>query len=287
MKQQVLYKTIDIDGVSLFYRQAGLPGQPTLLLLHGFPSSSHMYRDLIAALAEKYYVVAPDYPGFGQSSSPDISTFAYTFDNLSTVIERFIDQLQLEAIHLYMQDYGGPIGMRIATRRPGLIRSLIIQNANAYLEGLGDLLEPLTAYIQDAGPANEARARYFLSIDATRFQYLHGAGDASKVSPDSYSLDQYYLNRPGNDLIQLALFRDYGSNIALYETWHQYFRQHQPRALVIWGIYDAMFIAPGANAYTKDLPGAEVILVEGGHFLLEEHHHFVAEQIDRFVAAGV
>lgn len=286
MSEQVFYKTIDIDGLTIFYREAGRPGKPVLLLLHGFPSSSHMFRDLMATLSDRYHLIAPDYPGFGQSSAPEVTVFSYTFDNLSVVIEQFIDHLQLKDIHLYIQDYGGPIGLRIATRRPELIRACIIQNANAYLEGLGSALEPLTAYIQDAGPANEARARYFLTIDATKFQYLHGAGDAGKVSPDSYSIDQYYLNRPGNDWIQLALFRDYGSNIALYDTWHTYFRQYQPKALVIWGANDVMFIAAGAQAYKKDLPNAEIILLEGGHFLLEEHHPFVAAQIDRFIAAN-
>jgi len=283
MKDQIFYRTVEIDGLNIFYREAGTAGRPVLLLLHGFPSSSHMYRDLIAHLSGTYHILAPDYPGFGQSSAPDVREFSYTFDNLSVIIERFIDRLQLRNINLYMQDYGGPIGLRIASRRPELIGALIIQNANAYQEGLGQALEPLVTYIQKPDAEHEEAARVFLTLAATKWLYLNGAGDETRISPDSYITDQYYLDRAGNDEIQLALFRDYGSNLALYGKWHEYFKAHQPKTLVVWGKNDPMFIAAGGNAYGKDLPNAEIIQIEGGHFLLEEHHGFVAELISRFI----
>jgi pimeloyl-ACP methyl ester carboxylesterase len=246
-----------------------------------------MFRDLMAHLAGTYHLIAPDYPGFGQSSAPGMKDFTYTFHNLSRIIEHFIDHLQLKDIHLYIQDYGGPIGMRIATRRPELIRSFIIQNANAYVEGLGALLEPLTAYIQNPDAEHEEKARFFLTAEATKWQYLNGAGDPNKISPDSYTIDQHYLDRPGNDQIQLALFRDYGSNVELYEEWHNYFRKHQPAALIVWGQNDAMFIAPGAEAYKKDLPQAEIRYLDGGHCSLEEYYHVIAEEIEQFISHQV
>ncbi|BAV05031.1 Pimeloyl-ACP methyl ester carboxylesterase [Filimonas lacunae] len=284
MKEQILYKTAAIDGLEIFYREAGTAERPLLLLLHGFPSSSHMYRDLIADLSEAYHIIAPDYPGFGQSSMPGIKQFSYTFDNLSVIMERFIDHLQLRDINLYIQDYGGPIGLRIATRRPQLIQSLIIQNANAYNEGLGDALEPLITYIQQPDAAHEQAARFFLTLEATRWLYLNGAHDQARISPDSYITDQYYLDRAGNDEIQLALFLDYGNNLALYDEWHAYFKKHQPKTMVVWGKNDALFIAPGGEAYRKDLPNAEIIQIDGGHFLLEEHHAYVAGLINRFIS---
>jgi pimeloyl-ACP methyl ester carboxylesterase len=285
MKSEILFKTIEVGNVEIFYRESGSVDQPVLLLLHGFPSSSHMFRDLIADLAGTYHIIAPDYPGFGQSSAPPIHEFAYTFDNLSLVIEQFIDQLQLKNVNLYMQDYGGPVGLRIATRRPELIRSLIIQNANAYTEGLGSLLQPLTDYFKKPDKGNEEKVRFFLSEDATKWQYIYGADDVTKISPDSYVIDQYYLNRKGNDEIQLAFFRDYGHNYSRYEEWHAYFKLHQPDALVIWGKNDAMFISAGAEAYHKDLPDARIFQLNGGHCLLEEHHHEVARLIREFILA--
>lgn len=283
MKEQIFYRTIEIDGLDIFFRESGTAGRPVLLLLHGFPSSSHMYRDLIADLSGAYHIVAPDYPGFGQSSAPDVNQFAYTFDNLSAIIEQFIDRLQLRNINMYIQDYGGPVGLRIASRRPDLIRSLIIQNANAYNEGLGQALEPLLTYIRKPDAEHEQAARFFLTAEATKWLYLNGASDISRISPDSYVTDQYYLDRDGSDEIQLALFRDYGSNIASYEEWHKYFKAHQPDTLVLWGKNDSLFIAPGGDAYKKDLPNAKIIQIDGGHFLLEEHHEFAAGLIKRFI----
>ncbi|MET0463374.1 MAG: alpha/beta hydrolase [Chitinophagaceae bacterium] len=283
MKNKIFYRTVAINGIDIFYREAGSKDQPTLLLLHGFPSSSHMFRDLIRELSDSFHLIAPDYPGFGQSHAPDVKEFTYTFDNLSIVIERFIDELQLNNIILYMQDYGGPVGMRIAVRRPGLFRALIIQNANAYAEGLGSLLQPLTQYAQQPDEENEKAVRFFLSLDATKWQYLHGAGDPATVNPDSYITDQYYLDRPGNDTIQLALFRDYQHNYLKYPEWQEYLRTSLPETLVLWGKNDAMFIAAGAEAYKKDLPAAEIVQIDGGHCLLEEHHQYVAELIHRFI----
>jgi pimeloyl-ACP methyl ester carboxylesterase len=287
MKSKIFYRTEIVDGLSIFYREAGNREHPVLLLLHGFPSSSHMFRNLIAELSDSFYIIAPDYPGFGQSSSPGVKEFIYTFDHLSLIIERFIDQLQLRDITVYMQDYGGPVGMRIASRNPGLFTALIIQNANAYTEGLGSLLQPLTLYAQDPTAENEKEVRFFLSLEATRWQYTHGAADAAAIDPDSYITDQYYLDRPGNDEIQLALFRDYGNNYPRYSEWQQYLRTATPATLVIWGKNDAMFIAAGADAYKKDLPDADVIQIEGGHCLLEEHYHDVAALIRPFMQARI
>ncbi|KIC94406.1 alpha/beta fold hydrolase [Flavihumibacter solisilvae] len=282
MKKQVFYRNVDVDGLTIFYREAGTAERPVLLLLHGFPSSSHMFRDLITDLSGRYHIIAPDYPGFGQSSAPGIEEFTYTFDNLSLVIEHFIDQLKLKDINLYIQDYGGPVGMRIASRRPELVHSLIIQNSNAYVEGFGPAIAPLVDYIEKPAE-NEQKARFFLTLDATKWQYLNGSGDPQKISPDSYMLDQHYLSRPNNDQIQLALFRNYGSNIERYGEWQEYFRKNQPRTLIVWGKNDEMFIAAGADAYKKDLPAAEIHQLDGGHFLLEEHHEHIAELIDKFL----
>jgi len=283
----VEYKTIVVDNLIIFYREAGEPTKPTLILFHGFPSSSHMYRNLINELAISYHVIAPDYPGFGQSSAPAPQEYQYTFDNLSLTMEHFIDKLKIKKTSLYIQDYGGPVGMRIATRRPELIQSLIIQNANAYVEGLGEILQPLIAYVEKPNAETEKAARFFLTIDATKWQYLNGAGDTESIAPDSYIIDQYYLNREGNDLIQLALFRDYGSNIALYDKWHQYFVNSHPPVLVIWGKNDQFFVAQGATAYKKDSPNAEIHLFNGGHFALEEHHLEISKLIINFLSKKV
>jgi pimeloyl-ACP methyl ester carboxylesterase len=283
MKNHVYYKSVKINGLDIFYREAGNPEKPTLLLMHGFPSSSHMFRNLITELSDSFYLIAPDYPGFGQSSAPNTSEFQYTFHNLSIVIESFIDELKLKNITFYIQDYGGPIAFRIASRRSELVQSFIIQNANAYLEGLGEALAPLSAYIEKDNPETEKGARFFLKLEATKWTYLDGASNPEKVSPDSYALDQYYLDRPGNDLIQLALFRDYGSNIGLYPEWQNYLRNHQPKALIVWGKNDKMFIEAGGSAYSKDLPNAKVHQFDGGHFMLEEHYDKVAALIKEFL----
>lgn len=281
----VFYKTIKIDGLDVFYREAGDATKPTILFLHGFPSSSHMYRDVINDLAANYHILAPDYPGFGYSSTPQLKNYDYTFDNLSRTIDHFIDALQLKKISLYLQDYGGPVGFRIAARRPELIQSLIIQNANAYNEGLGSAVQPLVSYFEHQNAETERGARNILTT--TKWQYTDGVEDLSKVSPDSYVSDQYFLDRKGNDQIQLALFRSYGSNVALYDSWQAYFRKYQPPVLVVWGKNDQIFIAPGAVAYKKDIKDIEVHLLNGGHFLLEEHHTEVAFLIDSFLSKRI
>ena len=276
------FKTVKVDGLNIFYREAGNRKNPTILLLHGFPSSSHMYRDLINDLSEDFHLVAPDYPGFGQSSAPSLSAYDYSFDNLAQTINRFIDVLDLKNFSLYVQDYGGPIGFRIAAKRPELIQALIIQNANAYNEGLGEALKPLVEYIQDQNAETEKAVRVFLSPGTTQWLYTDGAEDISKVSPDSYIIDQHYLDRPGNDEIQLALFRNYGTNLPLYDEWHSYFRKFQPPTLVISGKNDKLFLAAGAEAFKKDIKNAQINLLNGGHFVLEEKHTEVAVLIRSF-----
>lgn len=276
------FSFVKIDGLDIFYREAGSKDKPTILLLHGFPSSSHMYRDIITDLSSRYHVIAPDYPGFGQSSAPGVNEYTYTFDNLSHTMDQFIDALNLTKISLYMQDYGGPVGFRIAARRPSLIQSLIIQNANAYNEGIGDAAMPLVAYFKNPNEQTEKDAKGILNT--TKWQYTDGAEDISKVSPDSYLVDQFYLDRPGNDEIQLSLFRNYGSNLALYDSWHEYFKKKQPATLVVWGRNDQIFIAPGAKAFKKDLENVEIHMINGGHFILEEHHSKVAGLIDNFLS---
>ncbi len=278
------FKTVKVDGLDIFYREAGDKNKPTILLLHGFPSSSHMYRDLINDLSEDYHLVAPDYPGFGQSSSPSPSAYNYSFDNLTLTINHFIDALQLKKFSLYVQDYGGPVGFRIAAQRPELIQTLIVQNANAYNEGLGDALKPLVAYIQNQNAETEKGARFFLSFNTTKWLYTDGVEDVSKISPDSYTTDQYYLDRPGNDEIQLALFRNYGTNLSLYDSWHSYFRKYQPATLVISGKNDKLFLTVGAEAFKKDIKDAQINLLNGGHFVLEEKHAEAASVIKLFLA---
>lgn len=280
----VTFKTIKVDGLDIFYREAGDKSKPAILLLHGFPSSSHQYRDLINDLSSKYHVIAPDYPGFGQSSAPTLQEYDYTFDNLSVTIDHFIDALQLKRLSLFLHDFGGPVGFRIAERRPALIQSLIIQNANTYNEGLGEALAPLVGYIQNPNAETEKPVRGFFMAETTKWQYTNGAEDASKISPDSYTIDQAYLDRKGVDQINLALFRNYGSNLPKYADWQAYLKKHQPATLVIWGKNDVFFTVPGAEAFKKDVPNAEIHLLNGGHFPLEEHHVETAKLIDAFLS---
>ena len=277
------YKTIKVDEVEIFYREAGNKKNPAILLLHGFPSSSYMYRDLINDLSDSYFLIAPDYPGFGQSSMPPPSQYDYSFDNMAMTINHFIDALELKKFSLYVQDYGGAIGFRIAAQRPELIEALIIQNANAYNEGLGDALQPLVDYIKNQNEETERTVRFFLSFEANKWLYTDGAEDVLKISPDSYILDQSYLERPGNDQIQLTLFRNYGANFLLYNEWQSYFRKYQPATLVISGKNDKLFVSQGAEAYKKDLKNAEINLLNGGHFVLEEKHMEAALLIRSFL----
>jgi pimeloyl-ACP methyl ester carboxylesterase len=277
------YHHIEIDGLNLFYREAGQAHLPTLVLLHGFPTSSHMFRDLIPHLEDSFHLIAPDYPGFGYSDAPSPAGFAYTFDHLADVTEKLIGKLGIKNFALYLQDYGGPVGFRIAARNPERITGLIIQNANAYMEGISEAMTPIAKYWSDR-TGLEPAIRGFLTRETTTFQYTHGAGKPERVSPDAYNHDQALLNRPGNDLIQLELLFNYQANPPLYPEWQAYFRQHQPRTLIVWGRNDPFFTVPGAQAYLRDLPQAELHLLEAGHFALEELHDEIAAHITRFFA---
>ncbi len=279
----VIYKTISVDGVKIFYREAGSPSSSLILLLHGFPSSSHMYRDLMHDLADDYHLIAPDYPAFGNSDMPDKNIYPYTFDNLSITIEKFIDALKLSKFSIYMQDYGAPVGYRIAVRKPELIQALIIQNANAYEEGLGPAIEDGKRFWENRNEETENAMRGILTIEGTKMQYMDGVESPEKVSPDAYLYDQLFLDREGNKEIQLDLLYDYRKNIALYPVWQKYLRDHQPPALITWGKNDALFTDKGAVAYKKDLPDAEIHLLNTGHFALEEFHTEIAAHIDDFL----
>ncbi|MBB4514008.1 alpha/beta fold hydrolase [Paraburkholderia fungorum] len=273
----------DVNGVKVFYREAGRSNAPKLLLLHGFPSSSHMFRDLIPLLAERFHIVAPDLPGFGQSDMPARSVFAYTFDNIANVIEGFTEQIGFDRFAMYVFDYGAPTGFRLALRRPERITAIISQNGNAYEEGLSDGWNPIRAYWQDPSQANREALRSMLTHESTKWQYTHGVPDTSSVSPDGYSLDEFYLNRPGADEIQLDLFGDYRNNVALYPAFQQYFRTHQPRFLAVWGKNDPFFLPPGAEAFKRDIPNAEVRFFDTGHFALETHAAEIAAAIAGFL----
>ncbi len=279
----ITYHTTPIEGVPLFYREAGAPTAPPLVLLHGFPSSSHMFRELLRDLEPHFHLFAPDYPGFGNSAVPTPGDFLYTFDHLADVIEAWLATLGLERYSLYMQDYGGPVGFRLAVRHPEAITALIIQNASISLEGLSPAWAPLQEYWKDR-QALEPSIRSFLTPETTRFQYLEGAGYPERISPDAYQSDQAFLDRPGNDAIQLDLLYNYQSNPERYPEWQAYLRQHQPRTLIVWGKRDPFFTEAGALAYQKDLPNAEIHLFESGHFLLEEYHTEVAQHIQTFLA---
>lgn len=278
------YKNITIDGLNIFYREAGDKNRPTILLLHGFPSSSHMFRDLIPELATEYHVVAPDYPGFGYSDAPAASEFTYTFDKLTEMVEKFINALGLKKYSLYMQDYGGPIGFRIAAKHPERVDSLIVQNSNAYMEGISAAFEPMKPFWENRNAETEKAPRSMLTKETTIFQYTHGASDVSKISPDAWNHDQALLDRPGNDLIQLALLHNYTSNVALYGQWQEYFRKHQPNTLIVSGKNDPFFIPPGQEAFKRDLPNADINLYDGGHFVLEEFHSEIANKILSFLS---
>ncbi len=276
---QVQYRNQKIDGLNIFYREAGQPGNPTLLLLHGWPSSSHMFRDLIPKLADRFHVIAPDYPGFGYSDAPSPEAFDYTFDNFSLIIEKLLGKLSIEKVSLYMQDYGGPVGFRLAVRRPQLIRAMIVQNAVAHQEGLADSLQPLRDYWRDRSAKNEEVVRGFLSKDTTVFQYTHGAGYPERISPDAYHFDQALLDRPGNNRIQLELFYDYKSNPEQYDQWQSYLQTHRPPMLIAWGKNDPFFTVAGAEALQRDNPNATLKLLNAGHFALEEASDEIAAGI--------
>jgi pimeloyl-ACP methyl ester carboxylesterase len=268
---KVSFRKVDVDGLKIFYREAGSKDAPAILLLHGFPSASHMFRDLIPKLADRFHVIAPDLPGFGQSDMPDRSAFTYTFDNIARVIERLMEVVELDRYAIYVFDYGAPTGFRLATWHPERVNAIISQNGNAYAEGLSDGWKPIRAYWEDPSQANRDALRAFLAPETTVWQYTHGVADASAVSPDGYSLDNFYLTRPGADEVQLDLFGDYKSNVALYPAFQQYFRTHKPRFLATWGKNDPFFLPAGAKAFKRDIPEAIVRFFDTGHFALETH----------------
>jgi pimeloyl-ACP methyl ester carboxylesterase len=283
----VKYRTIGVDALDIFYREAGPAERPNLLLLHGFPSSSHMFRDLIPHLADDFRVVAPDLPGFGRSSMPSREKFKYTFDNLARVLERFTEVAGLDRFALYVFDYGAPTGFRMAMRHPERISAIISQNGNAYEEGLSDGWNPIRAYWQQPTQANRDALRAFLKPETTLWQYTHGVPDTSAVSPDGYSLDDFYLARPGADEVQLDMFLDYASNVALYPAFQAYFREHRPRFLAVWGRNDPFFLPRGAEAFRRDIPEADIRFFDTGHFALETHAEPIAEAIREFLGSSV
>jgi pimeloyl-ACP methyl ester carboxylesterase len=278
------YRTTEVDGLRIFHREAGDKSLPTLLLLHGFPASSFMYRELLERLADRFHLVAPDYPGFGHSEAPSPAAFEYTFDRLADVIERFTEQLALGRYGIYMQDFGGPVGFRLATRRPERVSFLVVQNANAYEEGLPDSFwAPVRGLWKDPSPANFARIREAaMSQQALEWNYRHGASDPTRISPDSWLLQRALLERPGNKEIMLALLHDYGSNPDRYPQWQAYFRAHQPPTLVVWGKNDVIFPADGAHPFRRDLKQVDFNLLDAGHFALEDHGEVIADHIRRF-----
>ncbi|MDX2176324.1 MAG: alpha/beta hydrolase [Candidatus Sumerlaeia bacterium] len=284
----VTYNTVEVEGLDIFYREAGDRENPTVLLLHGFPTSSHMFRDLIPQLAERYHVVAPDYPGYGYSSAPARETFTYTFDNLASVIEDFTEELELKEYSLYVQDYGAPVGYRLAAKHPDRVSTITVQNGNAYVEGLPDeFWGPIKKYWADPSQENREALRPFLKLDATKWQWTHGTRNPAAISPDTWTLDQHFLDRPGNQEIQLDLFLSYGTNPPLYPRWQEYFRQHQPPVLIVWGRNDQIFPAAGAHPYLKDLPNAEFHLLNTGHFALEEDSETIGRLMLDFLDRNV
>jgi pimeloyl-ACP methyl ester carboxylesterase len=273
------HRTRAVDGVNLFYREAGPADGPVILLLHGWPSSSHMFRNLMPLLAHRFRLIAPDYPGFGFSDAPSPDTFGYTFDRVAGLIEGLIDGLGITKVSLYVQDYGGPVGFRIAAKRPELIRAIVVQNAVAHLEGVAPSLAPLMAYWENQDAAHEAAVRGFLTPETTKWQYLEGAAQPELVAPESYTLDAQLLARPGNDRIQLAYFLDYRTNPGRFAEWQAYLRTQRPPMLVVWGKNDPFFTVAGAEAFVRDNPNATLRFLDGGHFAIEEHVETIAAEM--------
>ena len=283
--QMTTYQHTSIRGQKIFYREAGNKKAPTLVLLHGFPASSHMFRDLIPRISSHVHVIAPDYIGFGYSDAPDAKQFEYTFDSLASHVEDLLfDALGLKKFSIYVQDYGAPVGYRIASRHPDAIEGIVVQNGNAYAEGIGEGFNPMKPFWKQRTAATEAPVRNVLMKETTIFQYTHGVKDTALISPDAYVMDQFLLDRPGNDAIQLDLLYDYQFNLEQYDKWHEYFRTQQPRMLIVWGINDPFFTVAGAKAYQRDLPQAELHLIDTGHFALEDSSDFIAERIKQFLS---
>ena len=280
---KISYRTTNVDGLKIFYREAGRADAPTLLLLHGFPTSSHMFRNLIPLLADRFHIVAPDLPGFGQSDMPSRDAFPYTFAKLAEIIGRFTEVVNLKRFAVYIFDYGAPVGLRIALKHPERITAINSQNGNAYEEGLSDGWNPIRTYWREPTKANRDALRSFVSPETTFWQYTHGVSDPSAVSPDGYSLDDFYMSRPGADEIQLDLFGDYKSNVALYPEFQSYFRKYKPPFLAVWGKNDPFFLPAGAEAFKRDIPNADVRFFDTGHFALETHCDEIASAIREFL----
>jgi pimeloyl-ACP methyl ester carboxylesterase len=277
----ITYRTANVDGLNIFYRESGKIGAPKLLLLHGFPTSSHMFRDLMPLLSDRLHIVAPDLPGFGKSDMPGRG---HTFDKIAETIDRFTEAVGFNLFAVYIFDYGAPTGLRIAVKHPDRITAIISQNGNAYEEGLSDGWNPIRAYWQDASPKNREALRSFLAAESIHWQYTHGVPDPLTVSPDGYSLDTFYMERPGAAEVQLDLFGDYKSNVALYPTFQKYFRTHKPRFLAVWGKNDPFFLPQGAEAFKRDIPDADVRFFDTGHFALETHAAEIAGAIREFLS---
>jgi len=277
----IRYRTADVDGFHVFFREAGAPQAPKLLLLHGFPSAGHMFRDLIPRLDDRFHIIAPDLPGFGRSDMPRRGC---TFDRIAETIGRFTEVIGFDRYAVYVFDYGAPTGLRLAVKHPERITAIISQNGNAYEEGLSAGWSPIRAYWENDSPANRQKLRAFLTPETTIWQYTHGVPDPSIVSPDGYSLDNFYMSRPGADELQLDLFGDYRSNVALYPTFQAYFRTHKPPLLAVWGKNDPFFLPPGAEAFKRDIPNADVRFLETGHFALETHCEEIAVAIRDFLS---
>lgn len=286
---QTLYHTMPIDGIDIFYREAGEREKPTIVLFHGFPSSSHMFRNLIPELAKNYHVIAPDYPGFGYSGNPDHKQFSYTFDKFAELIDKLLINLNIDKYAIYVFDYGAPVGFRLFMKHPNKITAIISQNGNAYDEGLGKFWDPIKAYWKTSANKEREAIRWLTTIKATKWQYENGVSpeDQSKISPDGWQHDQSLLDRPGNADIQLDIFHDYQSNLPLYPKWQEAFRKYRPALLAVWGKNDEIFVAPGAEAYRRDLPEAEIHLLNTGHFAIETHGKEISSLIIDFLKRKV
>lgn len=283
----VRFSSVDVDGLKVFYREAGNQARPTVLLLHGFPSASHMFRDLIPQLVDRYHVVAPDLPGFGMTERPARDKFAYTFENFAHVVDRFTEVLGLKRFALYVFDYGAPVGFRLAVKHPERITAIVTQNGNTYLEGVSEAFAPVQVYWKEPTQTNRDALRGFLAPQTTLFQYTHGVADPSLVSPDGRNLDDFYLARPGNDEVQLDLLLDYQTNVELYGTIQAYLREHRPPVLAVWGKNDPFFIPAGAEAFKRDVPAADIRFVDSGHFALETHAREIGTAMREFLGKHI